>query len=152
MVVAVGGSGVAVAQGQSLAEIDSVDLITILIGFNDWSGEGDSAEVFKQQYDHLLSTIRSIHPKTPVFCISPLFTKREFSKRSGIPIDGFRVAVQQLVEEWSAKDPNIHFIAGDSISSDANLRTDSPNDPVHLGIEGAALFADSIYPLIIKEM
>ena len=150
--LAVGGSGVAVAQGQSLAEIDLVDLITILIGYNDWNGEGDSAEVFKQQYEQLLKVIRATHPETPVFCISPLFTKREFSKRSGIPIDGFRVAVQQLVEEWGAADPNIHFIAGDSISSDANLRTDKPKDPVHLGIEGAALFADSIYPLIIKEM
>jgi len=149
---AVGGSGVAVAQGQSVAEIASVDLITILIGFNDWSGEGDTAEAFKQQYDQLLKVIRAAHPETPVFCISPLYTKREFSKRSGIPIDGFRIAVKQLVEEWSAKDPNIHFIAGDSISSDANLRTDRPKDPVHLGIEGAALFADSIYPLIIKEM
>lgn len=150
--LAVGGSGVAVAQGQSLAEIASIDLITILIGFNDWSGEGDSAAAFKQQYDQLLKTIRASHPESPVFCISPLFTKREFSKKSGLPIDGFRVAVRELVGEWRAKDPNIHFIAGDSISSDANLRTDRPKDPVHLGIEGAALFADSIYPLIIKEM
>jgi len=150
--LAVGGSGVAVAQGQTLAEIGPIDLVTILIGFNDWSGEGDSAAAFKQQYDQLLKTIRASHPEAPVFCISPLFTKRELSKRSGIPIDGFRIAVQQLVEEWSAKDPNIHFIAGDSISSDANLRTDRPNDPVHLGIDGAALFADSIYPLIIKDM
>ena len=150
--LAVGGSGVAVAQGQTLAEIGRVDLLTILIGFNDWNGEGDSAAAFKQQYDQLLKVIRASHPETPVFCISPLFTKREFSKRSGIPIDGFRVAVQQLVGEWSAKDSNIHFIAGDSISSDANLRTDRPNDPVHLGVEGAALLADSIYPLIIKEM
>jgi lysophospholipase L1-like esterase len=148
--LAVGGSGVSVAAGQSLADFDTVDLVTILIGYNDWNGEGDSAAQFKGQYRNLIAAIRESHPETPVFCISPLFTRREFSKKSGLPIDGFREAVQQLETELSASDANLHFISGESVSSAANLNPDKPNDPVHLGINGAAMLAESIYPLVIE--
>ena len=94
--LAVGGSGVSVAAGRSLAEFDHVDLVTILIGYNDWNGEGDSAQQFQAQYRDLLKAIRASQPDVPVFCISPLFTTREVSKTSGLPIETFRMVVQQL--------------------------------------------------------
>jgi lysophospholipase L1-like esterase len=150
--LAVGGSGVSVAAGQSLSAFDSVDAITILIGYNDWNGEGDTAEVFKNQYRDLLMAIRESHPETPVFCISPLVTRRETSKSSGLPIDGFRTSVWQLVEEFSATDSNIYFIAGESVSSVANLRLEESGDPVHLSIDGAALLAEAIHGRMIKNL
>jgi lysophospholipase L1-like esterase len=133
-----------------LSEFSRVDLITVLIGYNDWNGEGDSAAQFKDQYRNLLVAIRESHPETRVFCISPLFTRRELSKKSGLPFDGFREAVQQLEKELSASDANLHFISGESISSAANLNPDKPNDPVHLSTKGAAMLAESIYPLVNK--
>jgi len=150
--LAVGGSGVSVAAGRSLAAFDYVDLVTILIGYNDWNGEGDSVQLFQDQYRDLLRAIRAAQPDVPVFCISPLYTNRDVSKKSGLPIESFRTAVQQLEEELSATDSNLHFIAGESVSSAANLRSDKPDDPVHLGIDGAALLAESLYPLIIKDL
>ena len=150
--LAVGGSGVSVTAGQSLAAFDRVDLVTILIGYNDWNGEGDSAQHFQDQYLELLKAIRANHPETPIFCISPLVTRREISRTSSLPIDGFRAAVRQLEQELSTSDPNIHFIPGESISSTANLRADKPDDPVHLGIAGAAMLAESVFPLITKEI
>jgi len=146
--LAVGGAGVSVAAGESLAALDRIDLITILIGYNDWNSEADSSDEFKRQYNQLLQAVRASHPDTPVFCISPLVTRREVSKSSGIKIDEFRSAVQQLVEEWQASDSNIHFINGEDVSSLANLRPEETGDMVHLGIEGAAILSESLFSAI----
>jgi lysophospholipase L1-like esterase len=146
--LAVGGSGVSVTAGQTLSGFSRIDLITILFGYNDWNGEGDSAEAFQQQYRELLEAIRAAHPETPVFCITPLFTRRDVSKQSGLPILEFRDVIRQLVAELDDTDPNIHLISGDEISSEANLRTVETGDVVHLSVKGAALLAETLYPLV----
>lgn len=150
--LAVGGSGVSVAAGQSLNKFDKLDLITILLGFNDWSGEGDTAEEFKNQYRALIHAIRGSQPNTPVFCISPLVTRRSMPKKGSQSLEGFRIAIQQLVKELSPTDPNLYFIDGESISSFENLRPLDTGDPVHLSATGAELFANALYPLIIEKL
>jgi lysophospholipase L1-like esterase len=146
--LAVGGSGVAIGAARSLSAFEQIDLITILFGYNDWAGEGNSEEEFGDEYRALLKTIRASHPETPVYCISPLVTRRKLPKNGGLPIEEFRVTLRHLVEELGASDNNLHFIDGTSISSYANLRPEESGDPVHLSVEGAALLARSILPLL----
>lgn len=146
--LAVGGSGVSLAAAQALADFESIDLITVLIGYNDWNGEGNSVDEFRSEYVQMMAAIRENHPDTPVYYISPLFTWREASKTSGLPIDEFRQVVRQLAEEWSAGDPNIHFIAGESVSSAKNLQPRGAKDVVHLTADGAALLAEALYPIV----
>jgi len=150
--LAVGGSGVSIAAAQTLASLGRVDVVTILIGYNDWNGEGDSVETFTSQYRQMLSELRAVQPGATVFCISPLVTRREQSKTTGLPIDGFREAVQELALEWGSIDPDIHFIDGRTISSYENLQPEGSKDVVHLTVEGAAMLADALFPLVEAEL
>lgn len=149
--LAVGGSGVSMAAAQTLADFESIDLITVLIGYNDWNGEGDGVDEFRDQYVQMMEAIRASHPRTPVFYISPLFTWREVSNATGLPIEKFREVVRELVEELGQGDPNVHFIAGESVSSEKNLQPEGSKDVVHLTADGAALLAESLYPIVAAE-
>jgi lysophospholipase L1-like esterase len=150
--LAVGGSGVSIAAAQALAGLDRIDVVTILFGYNDWNGEGDSVEAFASQYRQMLSEVRAVQPGAEVFCISPLVTRREQSKSTGLPIDAFRGAVQELALEWGSFDPKVHFIDGEAISSFENLQPAGSKDVVHLTVEGAAMLADSLFPVIEAEL
>ena len=87
-----------------------------------------------------------------MYCITPLFTRREVSKQSDLPISEFRTAIRLLVEELGDSDPNIHLIAGDRVSSQANLNTVESGDVVHLSVQGAALLAETLYPLVTQSL
>ena len=79
-----------------------------------------------------------------IFCISLLFTKTTESPKTKITPDEYRIALEQFINQKRKEDDkNIHFIAGDSITSEKNLRHES-SDPVNLGIDGAASFAPSL--------
>jgi lysophospholipase L1-like esterase len=150
--LAVGGSGVSIAAAQSLAGFEPVDAVTVLFGYNDWNGEGNSVGEFMNEYRQMLSELRAVQPDAAVFCISPLVTRRDVSKSTGLPIDGFREAVRELVQEWRQFDPGIHFIDGTEISSFENLQPEGSKDVVHLTVEGAAMLADSLFPIIEAQL
>ena len=44
----------------------------------------------------------------------------------------------------AAGDSKLVLVKGESISSEENLRADNPQDPVHLGIEGATMLAKEL--------
>ncbi|MBI9020981.1 MAG: hypothetical protein JEZ10_06985 [Verrucomicrobia bacterium] len=144
--LAVGGGKISVPVGEMLEDWEQIDLITILIGYNDLHFDGKTPEQYRKKYNELLDAIRKNHPETRVACITPLYTKKPVSEKTGATIDQFRAVLKELVEERN--DPNLILIEGDKITSEKNLRTDNPNDPVHLGIEGAALFADDLFRII----
>ena len=149
---AVGGSGVSAGQAEALAGLGPVDLVTILFGYNDWNGEGDTVARFENEYRQMLSAVRAAQPGAHVFCISPLVTQRTVAKNSELPISGFRDVVQKLASEWGRTDPRIHFIDGESVSSYANLQPEGSKDVVHLTVEGAAMLADALLPVISEEL
>jgi arylsulfatase A-like enzyme/lysophospholipase L1-like esterase len=146
--LAVGGSGVAGGAANILHDFEGVDLVTILFGYNDWNGEGDSVDEFTNQYRQLLREVRAAQPGAVIVCISPLVTRRETSKSSGLGIEGFRNALQELVMQRRQSDPRIHFIDGRSVSSFANLQPEGSKDVVHLTVEGAAMLAEDLFPRI----
>jgi lysophospholipase L1-like esterase len=141
--LAVGGGKISVPTAQMLEDWEQIDLITILIGYNDLHFYGKTPEGYREKYAELLDAIRKNHPHTKVVCITPLYTKKPTSK-TGHTIEQFRSELSALVQERQANDLNLILIQGDTISSENNLRADNPKDPVHLGVEGAALLADAI--------
>jgi peptidoglycan/xylan/chitin deacetylase (PgdA/CDA1 family)/lysophospholipase L1-like esterase len=139
--VAVGGGKTSIPMAEMLRDdFGKIDYMTILIGYNDYNGEGIDTKEYRKRYDNFLSIIREKHKNTKIFCISPTYTTNHTSTKSGIPISDFRKVVSNLVEKYSDKgDENIYLIEGEKISSEKNLR-----DPVHFSVEGASDFAKQL--------
>ncbi len=152
--LAVGGGKISPALSKRLKDFNNVKLMTILIGYNDLKFQSKTVNQYIEAYDQFLNEARSAHPHTKIVCISLLYTKTKESPKTKITPDEYRVALEQLVAQKRQEgDKNLHFVAGDSITSVKNLRPDSP-DPVHLGIYGASNFAreleKQIAPLLVK--
>ncbi|NDV62887.1 hypothetical protein G0Q06_10530 [Puniceicoccales bacterium CK1056] len=147
--LAVGGGKVSVPVAEMLEDWDSIDLITILIGYNDLHYDQKTPEQYRAKVNELLDTIRKNHPDTRIICITPLFTKRPVSDKTGATIEEFRSELVDLVTARMADDKNLSFINGEEVSSEKNLRLEKPDDPVHLGIEGAELLASALAEKIL---
>jgi len=147
--LAVGGGQVSPPTAEMLADFDDIDLITVLVGYNDWNAPNADIKVFKNKYNTMLDSLLSLHPESKIYCITPLFTKRNQSKNSDLPIQAYRDVIIALVQEKKKNTNNkISLIHGDKISSIDNLRADKPSDPVHLGIPGAKLLAQQLISII----
>jgi len=150
--LAVGGGKISMLAAKQLKDWEKIDLMTVLIGYNDWVFDGKTPEVYKAKYRQFLKEIRSHHPETKVFCISLLYTNNGKSRKLGEkyqPKD-YREVLESLVTELQkAGDKNLFFIAGDQITTKKNLQGElRPEDPVHLGIPGAKMLADELYKKI----
>ena len=148
--LAVGGGKVSIPSADLLKRLDRVDVITLLIGYNDLN-TGISAEDFAARYRSFLMRARAAQPKARIYCISPLYTRTVKSRKSDYTMEAFREAVYKTVGDFRAKDEGIILVVGDRISSEANLRENS-QDPVHLGIEGARLFANEMHEIIKADL
>ena len=144
--LAVGGGKISVPVGEMLEDWEQIDLITILVGYNGLHFNEKTPEIYQADYADLLDAIRKNHPETKIVCISMLHTKKPINEKTGHTLEEFRAELTKLVAERN--DPNLILIEGDKISSEKNLRADNPKDPVHLGIEGASLFADELFRIL----
>lgn len=149
--LAVGGAKISIPVAGMLEDWQQIDLITILVGYNGLHFNAKSPEQYINDYTALLDTIRRNHPSTKIACISLLYTKKPVSEKTGHSVEGFRKALKKLIAERQTTDSNLIFIPGETISSKKNLRTDNPKDPVHLGIEGAALLAEELYAILSQQ-
>jgi lysophospholipase L1-like esterase len=152
--LAVGGGKISPAISSGLKDFNNVKLITILIGYNDLKFQGKTVNQYIENYDSFLNKARKAHPHTQIVCISLLYTKTQESPKTKITPDEYRLALEQLISQKRQEgDKNLHFIAGDTISSAKDLRPDS-SDPVHLGIYGASHIArelgEKISPILSK--
>jgi len=143
--LAIGGSQITPQISAQIKDWRQVDLITLLIGYNDWMS-GKTAEDYKKQIDEQIQMIRSNHPLVKFFCIRPLYTKSAKSKKSDIPLEKFREAITDVVtKRQQAGDTNLFVINADEFTSEKYLG----GDPVHLGTIGAKLLAEDLYPRIL---
>lgn len=151
--LAVGGAKISPAIAAQTAEMPQADIITILIGYNDLMFNNKTIEAYTSSYRDYLAEIRKNQPKATIFCISLTHTRSTGNCKTGMVPDDYRLALKSLVKEIQANgDDNLVFVAGDAITSEDNLRQDQPEDKVHLGIEGAALFADELYHIISQKL
>ena len=150
--LAVGGAKISPAIAQQLAEMPQADIITILIGYNDMMFDSKSVKEYVAAYTKYVKTIRTHQPNAKIYCISLTHTRASGNVRSGVVPEEYRVALKQLVDKCISKGDNkIVFVAGDAITSEANLRQDLLKDKVHFSIEGARLFADALYRIIEEQ-
>lgn len=144
--LAVGASKVSVPVGEMLKDWGKIDLITLLIGYNDFSWGGVSVKDYKAQYLKLLEAIRKHHPSVPIFCITLTYTRTEKSEKTGVTADEYRNAVIEIVKSRQAEgDKELFLIHGEKLSNDSCL-----NDPVHFNVKGNKTFADGLYQAITK--
>ena len=105
------------------------DLITILIGFNDFYMK-KPLDRYRADVRGILQNIRATQPTTPIFLITPLWSAEEArSTNPGSRLEDYRQVLREVAAE--TKDANLHLVEGpDLIPSDATLFSDGihPND------------------------
>ena len=142
--IAVGGGKVSVPAAEMLSEFPPIDLISILIGYNDLHGAGKTAAQYETDLNAMIDAMRTSQPNAEIICISPTFTTNPTNTTTGETIQNFRQGVYDAVADRQiAGDGLIHLIRGEEISSAADL-----NDPVHLSVAGAANFATNLFTLM----
>lgn len=140
----VSGGRVAPKIGEMLSDWNRVDLITLLIGANDFSWAAVPPEHYRRNYETLLSAIRKNHPEVPLFCITLTYTTRETGD-SGHATEEYRQVVRDAVKAaQGAGDRNLYLIEGDQLTAAEDLA-----DWVHLTAEGNRRFAEGLYEKII---
>lgn len=137
-----GGAQISAPIAGLLEDWPRVDLVTILIGYNDWNA-GTEAERFRSDLDALVGAVREAHPEAAIVCIRPLHTRSVGPNRGSERLDDFRAAVTAVAKARAAAgDGRVFALDGDAFTSEANL---SPGkDPVHLSVAGAAAFSDEL--------
>lgn len=139
--VAVGGGRISPRAAEQAAKLDRVDLVTILMGYNDWNS-GIDAEAFGRQYRQVLTTLLRSHAEAQVVCITPTFTTRTESARSSHKLDEFRQAVRQAAASLD-RGKQVVVLEGTELTSRKNLRPEGTDD-VHFSETGARLFATEL--------
>lgn len=145
--MSIGGSQVSLPIAKELGQFDRIDLITILIGFNDWQS-GKSPDQFGKELDDVIGAIRDSHPAVEIACIRPITTAKTESEKGGGPITEFRDAVSKVVEtRRAAGDKHIAVIAGEDLTTPDDLL-----DGIHLTPKGAANFAGELSAWLAKQL
>lgn len=142
--LAVGGSKVSVPVAEMLSEFPAVDVISVLIGWNDLHGGGKTVAEYAADLAAMLDALRVSQPDARVVCISPIYTTAPTNETTGATIQEFRQVIYDGVAARRATgDYKVHLIRGEELTSAADL-----NDTVHLSIDGAAHFATELAPLM----
>ncbi len=140
--LAVGGGKTSPKMAKMISdEFKHIDYMTILIGFNDYAGGGESPETYTKNYNEFLNIIRDKHPETKIYCITLTATTMSKSKKSIHVPEEFREVVRNIVKERKARgDKNIYLIEGEDISEIEWLK-----DKVHFTVPGILNVADKLY-------
>ncbi len=147
--LASGGSKIAPRITALVNNWTKVDMITYLIGYNDWQGEKSVAD-YKKGLDEDVRTIRTSHPDAKIFLIRQTYTKTVVNG-NGVTIEPYRNAVTEIVTaRKAAGDANIFVVNGEEIITATTEK--SLVDAVHLTPKGAQIFADGLYTRILPNL
>jgi lysophospholipase L1-like esterase len=148
--LAIGGSKVSIPIAEMSKDLPKADVITILIGYNDFNGASHTLERFEKDYREFLSKIRENQPKAKIFYINLLYTKKKENPHTHLTSEDFRHVIEKVVSEYQASDNKLFLLKGDQITSAENLQPGLKTDAVHLTVKGAQLFADALYKEMAK--
>lgn len=148
----IGGSRIAVPVAKMASDLPKADVITILIGFNDFNGANKTVERFGKEYREFLAILRNKQPGAKIFCISLLYTKKTENLVTHATPAEFRESLKKLITDLQKSDKKLFFVPGEKITSPKNLRPGEDTDPVHLTIKGAKLFADELYDVLMRNL
>jgi len=142
----VGGSRVSPPIGAMLSDWERIDLITLLIGYNDFSWAGVPVEAYRASYIQLLKSVRKTHPSVPLYCITLTYTRTEKSQKTGELPETYRQVVRDEVKKFQDRgDDKIFLLEGTRLTDAEDLI-----HTVHLTAEGNQRFAEKLYRAILK--
>ncbi len=140
--LAVGGSRVSVPIGEMLSEFPPIDVITVLIGYNDCYGDVPLG-TYQSNLTALVTACRANQPNAAIFCITPTYTDNVATNRSdAYRIEDFRQAVIDVVAtRQSAGDTQVYLVHGDQIITNTSQLLDG----IHLLPDGAIDMANGLF-------
>jgi lysophospholipase L1-like esterase len=96
------------------------DVITVLMGVNDWQG-GGPVERYRKNMMGFFDAIRALQPTVPIYFITSLHVPPAWSPKTQIAdLEAYRQVSREIVT--ARKDPNMHLIEGlDLIDHDPKL-------------------------------
>jgi len=107
-----GGRSANANDGKVVAPLKA-DIMTILIGVNDWQG-GVPLEKFQAQMEGLLHNIRKDSPTTPIYLITPLWVNPSWKPKTEVAdLDSYRQVIRNIAQKLD--DPHLHLIEGPSL-------------------------------------
>jgi lysophospholipase L1-like esterase len=118
----------------------TVDVITIELGYNDWEFLSTNLTAMQYQYERLIDSVRAYQPLAKIFCITPLVTT-DVSGAAPYSLDAYRNMIQNVVSLRMQTDPKIFVIPGPSVSNASMLAS---GDVVHLSEAGALALAQNL--------
>lgn len=122
-----GGREATASDGLALAAI-SPDVVTILMGFNDYY-LNKPLLTYEQDLQGILRGIRTKCPLIPIYLITPLWSTEPLPTKLGLRLEDYRAVVRRVA--GTANDPHLHLIEGpDLIPNLPEYFTDGihPND------------------------
>lgn len=120
------------------------DLVTILIGGNDWQ-TGIAPNDYQRNMRGLLTHLRERQPTVPVFVITPLWVSENWKpERARYPLEEYRVVLRALVKELA--DPALSLVEGLTLIDHEERYFD--RILVHPNDAGFAQMAERLAPLL----
>ncbi|MBT3376482.1 MAG: lysophospholipase [Lentisphaerae bacterium] len=107
-----GGRSSRPVDGEILAGIEA-DLVTVLIGVNDWQG-GRPLAAFRANITGFIAAFRVGKPDTPLYMITPLWVPPSWHPpKANIELGEYRKVIREAVA--ALRDPHTHVIDGDGL-------------------------------------
>ncbi len=142
--LAISGAKISIPMAEAAKDLPQADVITVLIGYNDFSSGNRTAAQIDNDYRLFLTEIRNSQPSAQIYCITALYTTNTSNATTGMTAEELRNVVKDIVTEYQATDNKLHLVEGDKIiTSSAQLV-----DRVHLNVAGAGKLADGLYDTI----
>jgi lysophospholipase L1-like esterase len=96
------------------------DVITVLMGVNDWQG-GGPVERYRKNMMGFFDALRAVQPTVPIYFLTSLYVPPSWSPKTQIAdLEAYRQVAREIV--LARKDPNMHLIEGlDLIDHDPKL-------------------------------
>lgn len=135
--LAVSGSKVTPELGAML-DSESLDVVTVLWGQNDWNYENDLPR-FISRYQQFLTSLRASHPRLGIYCITLIAAASDVPNvNHGYTREEYRQAVRDIVSaRRAAGDMDLFALEGLNLATAADL----DGDGIHLSSAGAGRLA-----------
>jgi len=101
-------------------KILKADVITVLMGVNDWQG-GGPVERYRTNMMGFFDAIRAVQPTVPIYYLTTLWVPPAWNPKTQVAdLENYRKVAREIVID--RKDPNLHLIEGlDLIDHDPDL-------------------------------
>ena len=135
----IGGRGSSANDGTLIASQNG-DVVSMLIGVNDWQG-GRTVASFKANMEGFIKNLRKQQPSVPIIVITPLWVPASWKPKSAtIDLEEYRKALREVVA--AGGDANIRIVEGPALIDHDEKYFDKV--AVHPNDKGFAMMAERL--------